>query len=76
MPRAGLGKTSPTQTRSKIMTTFNIDTAADDRELTVEELEIVAGGHPILAALEVAKMLADATGGEGFFAQVNQLVRG
>ena len=26
------------------MTTFNIDAAADDRELTAEETEIVAGG--------------------------------
>jgi hypothetical protein len=57
------------------MTTFNIDTSAQDRELTAEELEIVAGGN-IFLALEGAKMLADATGGEAFFAQVNKLVRG
>jgi len=58
------------------MTTFNIDTAADDRELTAKELESVAGGAIPLWPLEVAKMLADATGGEKFFDKVNQLVRG
>jgi hypothetical protein len=58
------------------MTTFNIDTAADDRELTAEELEIVAGGNIIVKVLEAAQKLAEATGGEAFFAHVNQLVRG
>ena len=58
------------------MTTFNIDTAADDRELTAEELETVAGGNPLLTLLEGVKMLAEATGGEEFFAKVNKLVRG
>ena len=57
------------------MTTFNIDTAADDRELTAEALETVSGGI-IMEVLEGAKMLADATGGEEFFAKVNKLVRG
>ena len=47
------------------MTTFNIDTAADDRELTAEELEIVAGGNIIVKVLEAAQKLAEATGGEG-----------
>jgi len=75
MSRAGLGKTSQTQTRSKIMTTFNIDTA-DDRELAAEELEIVAGGLPSIPDLiDYTQKLADATGGEAFFAQVNRLVR-
>jgi hypothetical protein len=43
--------------------------------LTAEKLEIVAGGL-IMEIFEGAKMLAEATGGEAFFAQVNKLVRG
>jgi hypothetical protein len=57
------------------MTSLNIDTAADDRELTAEELETVSGGI-WQEVLEGAKMLAEATGGEEFFAKVNKLVRG
>jgi hypothetical protein len=59
------------------MTTFNIDAAADDRELTAEETEIVAGGLvPLWTIICATKMVADASGGEAFFAQVNKLVRG
>ena len=59
------------------MTTFNIDRNADVRELTAEELEIVAGGLPIGTGPDRAvRWLADATGGEAFFACVNKLVRG
>ena len=58
------------------MTTFNIDRNADVRELTAEELEFVAGGNIIVDMITVAQALADATGGEAFFAHVNRLVRG
>jgi len=57
------------------MTTYNTNTAADDRELTAEELEIVAGGL-WMEVVAAAQALAEATGGEAFFAHVNKLVRG
>ena len=57
------------------MTTFNIDTETNVREFTAEELEIVAGGMPIIPIPTRLLRLAD-TGGEAFFAYVNKLVRG
>ena len=58
------------------MTTFNIDTETDVREFTAEELETVAGGMIVIGPYRAVRWLADATGGEAFFAYVNKLVRG
>jgi lactobin A/cerein 7B family class IIb bacteriocin len=70
-------ESKPTQARSNIMTTFNIDPAANVRELTAEEIEIVAGGFwpAVWGALTGAKMLADATGSDSFTAAVNGAVQ-